>query len=60
MQSLNKKERKILELQITKTSYPKSVADGLADGQREWTHYLLEAKKCITMLETDSELKDKM
>ena len=28
MQSLNKKERKLMELQITQTRHPKSVADG--------------------------------
>ena len=33
MQSLNKKKWKLLELQITQTRHPKSVADGQTDGQ---------------------------
>ena len=37
MQSLNKDERQILELQITQTRHPKSVADG----RTEWTNYYL-------------------
>ena len=32
MQSLNKKELKLLELQITQTRNPKSAADGQTDG----------------------------
>ena len=32
MQSLNKKERKLLELQITQTRHPKSVADRRTGG----------------------------
>ena len=35
MQSLNKKEWKLLELQITQTRHPKSVADRRTDGQTD-------------------------
>ena len=37
MQSSNKKDWKILELQIKQTRHPKSVADGQMDGRSEPT-----------------------
>ena len=36
MQSLNIKERKLLELHITRTKQPKSVVDGCTNRQPEW------------------------
>ena len=48
MQSLNKKEWKLLELQITQTRHPKSVADRQTDG---WTLLQLDTSWVLTMLE---------
>ena len=47
MQSFNKNEGKLLELQITKTRHPKSIADGWTDGKTDslTNGFLLVANK---------------